>query len=440
MRPSFSDALRREAHHLQGHARTHGMADGDDRPVPQGQAARAISTRESSCEKSATATSAWGLERRDLRGPDARIAQQAGKENDLQSWLIRMLVPWRPVANMRATAEMKQMVCFAVLMNFMHICWPPSSVWKSIFPMRIDFLGLHAFVAIAERGSFQLAAAHLNLSQTALSHRMRKLEDDLGVRLLSRTTREVSLTPAGLELLPKVKGMIEDLSVSLDELAAAWARPAGKARDRLPSDHRGRASAGVLQKFRSAHPGRGAPRPRQFRDRDRGARRMPARSSSASRSSPSHRWDFDIEPLVREPFVLVCRADHAAGGAPAASWSDLQDVPLIRISPHTGNRMIIDDALGSRRESLSWRYEVQHVNTALALVRGRTWNDGGSPPRPGFARIPRASHAMQLRNPGVSRQIGIVSKRSAPLSPLADELRKLIVQEFASRSALHQAS
>src|SRR3977135_4207913 len=84
--------------------------------------------------------------------------------------------------------------------------------------MRIDLLGLHAFVAIAERGSFQLAAAPLNLSPTALSHRLRKLEDDLGIRLLSRTTRQVSLTPAGLQLLPKVKGMIEGLSNSLDAL------------------------------------------------------------------------------------------------------------------------------------------------------------------------------------------------------------------------------
>ena len=55
--------------------------------------------------------------------------------------------------------------------------------------MRIDFLGLHAFVAIAERGSFQLAAAHLNLSQTALSHRIRKLEEELGVSLVERAPR-----------------------------------------------------------------------------------------------------------------------------------------------------------------------------------------------------------------------------------------------------------
>ncbi len=46
--------------------------------------------------------------------------------------------------------------------------------------MRIDFLGLEAFLSIAERGSFHRAAASLNLSQTALSHRIRKLEEDLG--------------------------------------------------------------------------------------------------------------------------------------------------------------------------------------------------------------------------------------------------------------------
>ena len=46
--------------------------------------------------------------------------------------------------------------------------------------MRIDFLGLQAFLSIADRGSFQKAASHLNLSQTAISHRMRKLEDEIG--------------------------------------------------------------------------------------------------------------------------------------------------------------------------------------------------------------------------------------------------------------------
>jgi DNA-binding transcriptional LysR family regulator len=298
--------------------------------------------------------------------------------------------------------------------------------------MRIDFLGLHAFVAIAERGSFQLAAAHLNLSQTALSHRMRKLEDDLGVRLLSRTTREVSLTPAGLELLPKVKGMIDDLSSSLEEL-----RQHGRIRQEklaigcLPTIAAGYLP-GILEKFRSEHPDV------VLRIHDNSATEIAELVNAgtiefAVTLVASHRWDFDIQVLIKDPFVLVCRRQAPLAGLPAISWSDLTDVPLIRISPHTGNRMMIDDALGSRRENLSWRYEVQHVNTAIALVRAGL----------GMTIIPRLALdsedteglcVLHLRNPGVNRQIGIVSKRSAPLSPLADELRKLIVQEFAARN------
>ena len=296
--------------------------------------------------------------------------------------------------------------------------------------MRIDFLGLHAFVAIAERGSFQLAAAHLNLSQTALSHRMRKLEDDLGVRLLSRTTREVSLTPAGLSLLPKVKGMIEELSHSLDDL-----RQHGRLQQEslsigcLPTIAAGYLPSAVAR-FRAQYPDV------VLRIHDNSANEIANLVHDGSIEFgitlvAAHRWDFDIETLIREPFVLVCRDDHPLAGFAVASWSDLQDVPLIRISPHTGNRMIIDDALGSRRESLSWRYEVQHVKTALALVQAGL----GMTVVPQFAlnaSDTQGLHLIQLRNPGVSRQIGIVSKRSTPLSPPADDLRKLIVQEFAS--------
>src|SRR5262249_49599345 len=84
--------------------------------------------------------------------------------------------------------------------------------------MRIDFLGLQAFLSIAQRGSFQRAAAHLNLSQTAISHRMRKLEEELGLKLFARTTREVTLSRAGIEFLPKAQKALAELEQSFDEL------------------------------------------------------------------------------------------------------------------------------------------------------------------------------------------------------------------------------
>ncbi len=90
-------------------------------------------------------------------------------------------------------------------------------------------MGIEAFVAIAERGSFQRAAAHLNLSQTALSHRMRKLEEDLGVQLLARTTRQITLTAAGQDLLPKARRLMAELEGEL----AALRGQAGARQERI---------------------------------------------------------------------------------------------------------------------------------------------------------------------------------------------------------------
>jgi len=63
--------------------------------------------------------------------------------------------------------------------------------------MNLDVHGLQAFARIAELGTFQKAAKALFLSQSALSRRISKLEADLGVRLLDRTTRRVRLSAVG---------------------------------------------------------------------------------------------------------------------------------------------------------------------------------------------------------------------------------------------------
>jgi DNA-binding transcriptional LysR family regulator len=62
---------------------------------------------------------------------------------------------------------------------------------------------MSAFVAIAERSSFAKASAHLGVSRSRLSETLRGLEEKLGVRLLNRTTRSVSLTEVGERLLAR---------------------------------------------------------------------------------------------------------------------------------------------------------------------------------------------------------------------------------------------
>jgi DNA-binding transcriptional LysR family regulator len=89
---------------------------------------------------------------------------------------------------------------------------------------------LLAFLAVAREKSFTRAAAKLGVSQSALSHTVRKLEQRLGVRLLTRTTRSVSPTDAGERLLQNVGPRFQEIEAELEMLSEFREKPAGNIR------------------------------------------------------------------------------------------------------------------------------------------------------------------------------------------------------------------
>lgn len=89
---------------------------------------------------------------------------------------------------------------------------------------------LTAFLAIAQEGSFTRAARRLGMSQPALSQIMRRLESRLGLRLLQRTTRNVSPTEAGARLLDTLAPALSNLDATLAALTSLRDRPSGKIR------------------------------------------------------------------------------------------------------------------------------------------------------------------------------------------------------------------
>jgi LysR family glycine cleavage system transcriptional activator len=78
--------------------------------------------------------------------------------------------------------------------------------------------GLRAFEAAARHLSFTLAAGELNVTQTAISHQIRRLEEELGVRLFVRQNRALALTPAARDYLPGVRAAFNDLRLATDRL------------------------------------------------------------------------------------------------------------------------------------------------------------------------------------------------------------------------------
>ncbi|MEW6343942.1 MAG: LysR family transcriptional regulator [Paraburkholderia sp.] len=89
---------------------------------------------------------------------------------------------------------------------------------------------LTAFSAVASHRSFRGAADALGVTRSSLSHAMRGLELALGVRLLNRTTRSVSLTEAGEQLLKRLTPLLRDLDEALDTVADAGGPPTGTLR------------------------------------------------------------------------------------------------------------------------------------------------------------------------------------------------------------------
>ncbi|NKJ94699.1 LysR family transcriptional regulator [Rhizobium leguminosarum bv. viciae] len=97
--------------------------------------------------------------------------------------------------------------------------------------MYLDYLSdLAIFQAVSEERSFTRASVRFGISQSALSHRMRRLEDALGVRLLTRTTRNVAPTEAGERLLGKLVPAIGSIDRELTLLGELRDKPSGTIR------------------------------------------------------------------------------------------------------------------------------------------------------------------------------------------------------------------
>jgi DNA-binding transcriptional LysR family regulator len=89
---------------------------------------------------------------------------------------------------------------------------------------------LSAFLAVAEDRSFTRAAKRLGVSSSALSHAIRGLEEQVGVRLLARTTRSVAPTEAGAQFIARLGPALADIRGAFDQISGFRERPAGRVR------------------------------------------------------------------------------------------------------------------------------------------------------------------------------------------------------------------
>jgi DNA-binding transcriptional LysR family regulator len=290
--------------------------------------------------------------------------------------------------------------------------------------MKIDTLGVQAFLAIADQGSFGRAADSLHITQAALSRRVQNLEAFLGVRLVERTTRSVSLTRVGEDFLPQARRLLTDLASALLEIRESGRAFRGDVTIACVPTVGVHYLPHIVQQYAALHP--------QNR-----LRILDHSSSGVAAAVLRREAEFGINmqgaghpeltsiPLLEDHMVLVCRDDHALAPKRQLAWKELEPHAVILPGNESGNRPHLDMALERRKVKLRAFYEVQRSSTAVGMVAKGV----------GVAVVPALAvqsdayprlRVIPLVDPVVSRRIVLVSRTNAQLTPAAQALHDLI--------------
>jgi DNA-binding transcriptional LysR family regulator len=189
--------------------------------------------------------------------------------------------------------------------------------------MKIDTLGVEAFVAIADQGGFQKAADILHVTQTAVTQRLRKLEAYLGVALIERTTRSVALTRIGSEFLPQAHRLLGELSAALTEIRETGNAQRGDVSIACVPTVGVQYLPRIMQEYSALYPNN---RIKILDHASAGVADAVLRREAefGITIAGAHHPELSSIPLLQDQFVLICRDDHPLASRKRVSWRQLQ--------------------------------------------------------------------------------------------------------------------
>jgi DNA-binding transcriptional LysR family regulator len=282
---------------------------------------------------------------------------------------------------------------------------------------------LHAFTEVVETGSFSAAAERLNVTQPAISLRVRQLEDRLGVRLVERVGRRVTPTAAGTQLLAHA-GRIEGAVAGAVEALAPYA--SGRAgRVRL-----GTGATACIYIL-----------PAILRDL---RRRMPSlelvvrtgnttdilklveenRLDVALVTTPAPGRIFEVTPVLSDELVVIAPADDNALPETVTPGS-LSTLPLVLYEPGGHSRQLVDDWFARAGIAVKPIMELGSVEAIKELVGAGL----GYAILPGMAvrqGVERASIVPRPLAPSLHRELALVVRRDKPVHRGLEETIKTL--------------
>ncbi|MFK8049695.1 MAG: LysR family transcriptional regulator [Halioglobus sp.] len=281
-----------------------------------------------------------------------------------------------------------------------------------------------AFCGVARTGSFAEAAIQLHLSQPTLSIAIKNLEENLGGKLLARTTRSVSLTPEGKAFYPVARRLLADWEQSLQDVRNHFTLRRGKLDIAAMPTYTSNLLPQILAEFHRRYPDINVTVHDVIAESVVEMVRE-KRCELGVTFHPGDAPDLNFQPLFRDRFIAILPKDHPLLTRRQLRWPDLLEYPHISLQRPAGTRALIDQALEEKGLVLMPAFESHQLVSV-----GRMVSEGL-----GLSVVPSTSRAqmeeMQLEcraitSPVITHQLGIITHRQQVTSVAAQAMEILI--------------
>lgn len=234
--------------------------------------------------------------------------------------------------------------------------------------MNISLRQLKAFVAVAESGSFTQAATRLHLTQSALSGLMKELESQIDIRLFDRTTRQLSLSDAGVRLFPLAVQVLNDVMRFEDEADKLKDGRLGDVRVSVSQQLAASFMPYFLADFKKNYPDT------RIRLQDCSIEQVVKQVQTGEVDfgiGPDRILPNDVEatPWFSLPFYAVLQKNHPLAVLEKINWSILFEEPLISLSGSFNQHLSKELPVHLSGRIMTPDYEVNFLSTALGMVR-----------------------------------------------------------------------
>lgn len=232
--------------------------------------------------------------------------------------------------------------------------------------MNYSLKQLKVFVTVAQEKSFSRAGERIGLSQSAVSHSVKELENHTGVRLLDRTTREVVLTDAGQQLALRLERLLDELNSTLRDTGRMGQQLSGKVRVAASQTISAHLIPQCIAESHRRYPDI------QFVLHDRPQQWV---MESIRRGDVDFgividraQWAICNEAILSEPFFLLCHRDSALAAEDYVPRQALQGAKLVLQDYASGSRPLIDAALARNGIQANIVQEIGHPATLFPMV------------------------------------------------------------------------